>query len=382
MMRVLWTSTVRGLMPRAAAISLACRPCAACSSTSRSRARERGELLASGRGRCKPPPSRRKRALDGRAQLRLVEGLLEEVDRLGLERGARGGHVAVRGDDDEGQRCCRARAALPAARCRSCPEAADPRPRSPPSRRDRRRATPRHRRTAPCGSRRGRASARANRAPPASSSTMKTVRRAAGMAAPGGILRGRPRASSEPPCASAIARLTARPRPMPVGLPETNGSNTRSRLDSARGRGRCRRLRGASVAAPRARPRTSMRCVLPAVDGFDRVGDEVAQHELHLQAVDVQRRQPRLAAHLERDRPRIDDAGRRCAALRRARRRRSSPPAAWCPCGKNRAAGAPPPRRALPRRASCRCTGSSRAASAAPRAAQHERRSRRNWRAR
>jgi NhaA family Na+:H+ antiporter len=38
MMRVLWTSTVRGLMPSAAAISFACRPFAACSSTSRSRA--------------------------------------------------------------------------------------------------------------------------------------------------------------------------------------------------------------------------------------------------------------------------------------------------------------------------------------------------------
>ena len=36
--------------------------------------------------------------------------------------------------------------------------------------------------------------------------------------------------SSVPPCASAIARLTASPSPMPVALPDANGSKRLSRL--------------------------------------------------------------------------------------------------------------------------------------------------------
>src|SRR5688572_6869487 len=36
--------------------------------------------------------------------------------------------------------------------------------------------------------------------------------------------------SSDPPCASAMARLTDSPRPIPMALPETKGSNRRSRV--------------------------------------------------------------------------------------------------------------------------------------------------------
>src|SRR5688572_8729032 len=168
----------------------------------------------------------RERGLDRGPQVRVVEGLLEEVDRIGLERGARRGHVAVPGDDDERQRrAARAQLGLQleAALSRQAQvghHAAGP--------------------LAPPGGEEG-LGVREERGAVSGEAEHERERVAhAGVVVDDVdrqlITHGRTRwkvppsrASSEPPCASAMARLTARPRPMPLALPETSGSNTASR---------------------------------------------------------------------------------------------------------------------------------------------------------
>src|SRR5688572_630616 len=169
----------------------------------------------------------REGGLDRGPELRVVEGLLEEVDRIGLECGARRGHVAVRGDDDEGQhRAARAQLGLQLEAALS------------------RQAQVGRHAAGPLGAPGGEEGlgVREQRGAVSGESEHERERVAhAGVVVDHVdrqlVTHGKTRwkappspASSEPPCASAIARLTARPRPMPLALPETSGSNTASRL--------------------------------------------------------------------------------------------------------------------------------------------------------
>ena len=118
-----------------------------------------------------------------------------------------------------------------------------------------------------------------------------------------------------PPCASAACLATARPRPIPSGLPVTNGSNSRAAI-SAAGRGRCRKPRLQSRPLECEEPLQSCgvgkSCHLhhPArPGGLDRVADHVSEQVRQLGRVAQDDRTARSAAPSEAACPRAEHCG-------------------------------------------------------------------------
>ena len=167
-------------------------------------------------------------------------------------------------------------------------------------------------------------------------------------------------ASSVPPWASAIARLTASPSPMPVALPDAKGSKRLSLMRRRHTRTIVRDdeadMRVTVLVGTNRNPTADLsRCG----QRLDRIGEQVSQDHLDLQPIDEQRRQRWRFLDIDQDRLSVN-RGVTHPAKGPAGSPESTPvPVVWSPLERSHEAVVPLRRHDPLRRESCRSSRSS-----------------------